>query len=453
MRLRSSRRVRPFYWESLPAEIRLMILNAATQQKYPGCGWASLASVCKAWQSVVEKRNFQRLNLRVSCLEEFENIIGRPRELVRHICLDVELRKYTCKTCDKRERTAQNSVIFTNGVKKLLRILGSWKLASGLTLELNAYSPSDSDHWNEGDAASAREIDCKWHDPEHGWVNGRQITPPSCEATLRLFELLDLGSLEELAPICVTGLIRSVSQRLPHTLKRVSVFEDFSDDIIASLGGSLPVSSWASPGLLSLFGPGAGLVSPSRVVKPQLGAAFARRSLDLEQLSVSYMVNAEDFFRACTPTWTWQRLESLALTSQQLRDIGNRQQIDALLADAGVTALQMPKLHTLVLWNGQRGNACAFIYQAHSDHASITWRGTWDVDFDPAMVDVWRRVAFEGHSRHALQVRKRTVKNVIESHGDAICHLKLPCQVVTPTSLWQIRKEHEATGHRGEYAR
>ncbi|KAI1637639.1 hypothetical protein F4809DRAFT_640310 [Biscogniauxia mediterranea] len=36
-----------------------------------------------------------------------------------------------------------------------------------------------------------------------------------------------------------------------------------------------------------------------RVVDPQIAATFASTSIDLEYLSVSYMVNAEDFFRAC----------------------------------------------------------------------------------------------------------------------------------------------------------
>ena len=38
------------YWTTLPAEIRLLILEAITQQKHPG--WASSAAVCKEWQFV-----------------------------------------------------------------------------------------------------------------------------------------------------------------------------------------------------------------------------------------------------------------------------------------------------------------------------------------------------------------------------------------------------------------
>ena len=61
------------------------------------------------------------------------------------------------------------------------------------------------------------------------------------------------------------------------------------------------------------------------------------------------------------------------------------------------------------------------------------------------MVELWERVALESHSC-VLRVGKAEVISsyVIGSHGDAIHHLDLPCQVVAPASLWQIRREHEA---------
>jgi hypothetical protein len=113
-------------------------------------------------------------------------------------------------------------------------------------------------------------------------------------------------------------------------------------------------------------------------VDPHIAAAFASRSRDLEQLSVSYMVNAEDFLGACLPSWNWPRLESLALTSQLLKDgWGRREDIDALLYGAGTTALRMPRLRTLAIWDGREGNACAFIYHTDRYYAYVTWRGTW----------------------------------------------------------------------------
>ena len=204
------------------------------------------------------------------------------------------------------------------------------------------------------------------------------------------------------------------------------MFEDFNDDLAVALGNP------QFPGHLQ--------VDADRIVDPRIGAAFASRSLDLEQLSVSYMVNAEDFFQACTRTWTWQHLQSLALTSQLLQYMGSRQEIYALLCGAGIAALQMPRLHTLALWNSTGGDACAFIYHTDRDCAYITWRGTWDLELSPRVVKVWQCLAFKVHSSE-LRIDKQRIQGVIGSHGDAIHHLDLPCRVVEPTSLWQIRME------------
>ncbi|KAK0714708.1 hypothetical protein B0H67DRAFT_536609 [Lasiosphaeris hirsuta] len=422
----------PVCWTSLPAEVHLMILDTIAKQKHPG--WASFASVCKEWQYVIERQNFRRLNLRVSCLDDFERIVVRQRELVRHICLDIELRKYTCRSCQSEDfQRTRRDEIYTKGVKEIYRILGTWKLAkNGLTLELNAYSPSDSKHWFKNwyftsSDEGIREADCNWHDPDHGWIDGRQLIAPPNRAVSRLFGILHLTlsfSKRHRTETWIAVLIRLVQHGLPQTLKRISVFEDFSDDIAAAYRRQ------------TVF------VSASRIVQPQLGAAFAARSRDLEQLSVSYMVNAQDFFQACQPAWTWARLESLALTSQHFQDPGRRDEVDALLFKAGVTALRMPKLRALVLWDGRKDNACAFVYRTGGDHASVTWLGTWNMDLSPRVVEAWRRVAFDGHSRHTLRTDNQEVRGVINSHGDAIYRLKLPCQVVSPTSLWQIREEN-----------
>ncbi|KFY13394.1 hypothetical protein V492_03300 [Pseudogymnoascus sp. VKM F-4246] len=130
--------------------------------------------------------------------------------------------------------------------------------------------------------------------------------------------------------------------RLPQTLKRLLVFEDFNENLAAILNVT------SSLGML--------------FTGPQLGDYFAPPSLNLEQLSISYMTSAEEFFRACSPTWKWQNLQSLALTSRFIIPTGLGQDINDLLCRAGALALQMPKLHTLALWNGGRGIAAAFIY-------------------------------------------------------------------------------------------
>jgi hypothetical protein len=210
---RALTRARAFYWTSLPAEIRLMILEAITQQKHPG--WASLASVCREWQLVIEKRNFHQLKLQASCLDDFKRLIVRQRNLIRHIRLDIELPKYLCRACTRNEsisRAGRNSSKFIKGIWKLFRVLSTWEPAKGLTLELNAYSPSDSDHWfknwyfasdDEGnqDGTLAQQTHSNWHDPEHGWIDGQQVTAPPSEAIQRLFGRVYLDFQKELPQV------------------------------------------------------------------------------------------------------------------------------------------------------------------------------------------------------------------------------------------------------------
>ena len=101
----------------------------------------------------------------------------------------------------------------------------------------------------------------------------------------------------------------------------------------------------------------------------------------------------------------------------------------------------MPKLRALALWNGTRGMAAAFIYRVHRDCASIAWRGTWDHEFSPQVIDAWKSVASTLHSME-LRIEKQLIQDEIGSHGDAIHYLDLPCRVVEAASLWQIRGEN-----------
>jgi hypothetical protein len=83
-------------------------------------------------------------------------------------------------------------------------------------LELNAYSPSDSEHWfknyhfgpDDGDSIQCRQNTTTLHDPKHGWVSGKQIEAPSAKAILRLFSPTYLNLPGELPEVrAVTGFV------------------------------------------------------------------------------------------------------------------------------------------------------------------------------------------------------------------------------------------------------
>lgn len=238
----------------------------------------------------------------------------------------------------------------------------------------------------------------------------------------------------------IADFLQLIQNHLPQNLKTLTIFEDSNDTLANTLiAAQSPQSPWCQQ------------TSPSRIPNPALSAAFAARSLPLTHLAVSHMITAEAFFPAClamppAPSSTWPHLQSLALTSPLLLKPPTqprRQAIDALLYNAGVAALRMPRLWTLVLWNGTEGDACAFVYQMDRGRGvcCATWRGTWEVELSKRVVGVWERVAWEGGECVLRVGRERVCAGGIGSHGDAVWQLGLPCRVVEAESLWQIRRE------------
>jgi len=125
-----------------------MILEEISRQKY--CGWAFCAAVCKEWRAVIERKNFHRLTLQASCLEELKYMVIRQRDLVQYICLNIELSRYTCRSCQRTESfscMSRHSSIIADTILKLFSVLSTWQPTGRLILELNAYSLSDSEHW------------------------------------------------------------------------------------------------------------------------------------------------------------------------------------------------------------------------------------------------------------------------------------------------------------------
>ncbi|OIW32387.1 hypothetical protein CONLIGDRAFT_678788 [Coniochaeta ligniaria NRRL 30616] len=427
----------------LPAEIRLMILELLAQEKH---GLASYASVCKEWAAVIEKKNFARLKLRPSCLDDLENMVGRQRRrLVRHIWLNIELQPYTCPECCQWPESHSSSSVCSRAISKLFTILAAWNpTGHGLTLELSAQSPSDAEHWfknyyfgadgeDEDDISESdsRRLRPRIHDPKHGWVDGYQVAAPGNSYALeRLYEGLWLTPPEDLPVLqVVTKLVIRyqimIERDLPKGLKRLSIFQDYNDELMAVWNGT-PIHIDTDD---------------MRTVEPALGAALAKRSLDLEQLSASFMTDARHFFQARQPPWSWDHLQSLVLTSRLLTRTSARGVVSDLLSDAGAAAVRMPKLCTMALWNGGKGEACAFIHRHDIERPSIIWRGTWDLDLEPRAVQAWERVASE-YTPKSLRFQSQALcGSVIGSHGDAIHLLDLPRGVVDPVSLWQIRRE------------
>lgn len=123
----------------------------------------------------------------------------------------------------------------------------------------------------------------------------------------------------------VADYFRVIPSYLPPTLKHVIVFEDFNEDIdqIFRYNSEPPFR----PELV-------------RTPSPSVARAAALASMSLTTLSASYIVEAGDFFLpiACgTMTGTWDRLETLVLTSLVLRGESPLQEVASLVTLAGRT--------------------------------------------------------------------------------------------------------------------
>lgn len=215
-----------FPWISLPADIRLLILDEISGQKHPA--WSQSAAVCKEWQTILEPRNFSHLTLQPSCLDELETIVIRQRPLVQHICFNIVLPRYACPTCKRNTiMSSRRSIIVRSAILRLFSILGTWKPEGRLTLELSASSPSDSEHWFKNYCFgpghedtrywTEQEKAIRWHDPKHGWIDGQQVRAPDRDAMKRLFSPLCFTVPKNL-PVVHAVTSFSIRRQLRHEL-------------------------------------------------------------------------------------------------------------------------------------------------------------------------------------------------------------------------------------------
>ena len=183
----------------------------------------------------------------------------------------------------------------------------------------------------------------------------------------------------------------------------------------------------------------------------------------LEHLSASFFVDAKWFFPAVvslTGASRWTKLTTLTLTSQWLYPGQSAEVVTELFEAAAAAASRFPALQTLEVWNGRKGLACLFQYQAPppppssysglreevAGGAKITWRATWDVELDDRVICAWEHVVGKRDPSMELEVVKEVlgagVVADIRSHGDAIRHLGMATEVVHPVSLSQIQREN-----------
>ncbi|OIW26987.1 hypothetical protein CONLIGDRAFT_580337 [Coniochaeta ligniaria NRRL 30616] len=466
-------------WGCLPPEIRNEIVGLLPVL---GGRCSLLATVARDWQSIVEPLNFAEISL-----------------TIRYIWFRVELKQYDCSQCANTDRgrwgldNIDNQFI-ADAFESLFTILSVWEPRGDLVLDISVYSPSDNQHWfkylsfcsdaNLGECSSRRGHDQETtliNDPAHGWVAGQQVLAPEEHAVEKTFdEIMGEGPFDDeepemrwwrslpFVPVVGVVLLRQQTRRrwkpvaLANMLTRFpnmnelwyepwrewtgiemqtdkrnqTLIESFSRTklckltIFENFNESYPERYYQCPAI--------------RVPDPAVSRKLARASLYLTTLSASFMADAGYFFAARQESWTWDKLTSLALTSRLLTDDADTSDINNMLRDAAVAALEMPRLNRMELWNGRRGVAMLFRYQRARDGQSavITVRGTWELALGIAATRAWDVVA-RRHCHGRVVVQTSLIDpDVVRCHGDAIRRLGLSAEVVRPVSLRQILSEH-----------
>jgi hypothetical protein len=197
---------------------------------------------------------------------------------------------------------------------------------------------------------------------------------------------------------------------------------------------------------------------------PDTAKSLATLSQNLQQLSISFLVDAEDFFRSLYwPTSDkggkgsgelhrleyepyWEHLTSLALTSkifimQETSLSLSTSRINDLLFAAAMTAEKMPKLEVMEIWNGDKGQAGIFRYVSTLKSTEIVWQGTQHLALSEQVLTAWREVALK-NARHKLSVRVIPILLTrIEGSACVLDYLRLRKQVIHEVSAWQAQWE------------
>ncbi|KAF5589861.1 hypothetical protein FPANT_6194 [Fusarium pseudoanthophilum] len=457
-------------WNSLPSEIRLLVLQSLTQD---GSSLACLAAVSRAWQTDVERYNFSRIRLTPSRLADFRSMIRRNQGLCapRGGVLSTDEAIAAVTVSDTEHRS------ITTAFQGLLSVLSEWDQDSNVMLDISIYSPSDAQHWFpyltfmpdspsnrlEGSGLELTTINQSYHDPPHGWVTGFRQSAPHPAAVRKAFHYIveegefdddesefqwwdQLPSVSSVTSI----LLRQQSRRrwepreLTNMLARFPRLQEFHYEPWREWEGFSQRTT--DKVFMQRFLDGEDLAGCDsfRIPSPAVGRMMALTSLPLEHLAASFIIDASHFF-AIDSTSEWPNLTSLVLTSQLLKPEEDPTKMDALLEAAAVAALRMPRLETLEIWNGRKGLAALFQYRRirGSRHGRILWRGTWKYHITTSVLQAWEAVGHLHTGWRLDVVQEQVDEAAIQSHGDALQHLMLSGQAIRSVSLQQIQREQK----------
>lgn len=129
------------FWNSLPVEIQRHILEFLVL--HGDC--ARYASICRAWQTIIEQRIFARLKVTQSRLAGFSDIGYRHRHLVKCIWFSIEPSESHCPNCGgvgSYNWRPVSSRTTRKVIQDLIIQLSIWEPSGSLLLDISVKAPS-----------------------------------------------------------------------------------------------------------------------------------------------------------------------------------------------------------------------------------------------------------------------------------------------------------------------
>lgn len=406
------------------------------------------------------------------------------------------------KKCDRR---------FSHALWYLLRVLSKWdaRESAGLTLELGTYSPFENtarELWDyERDDNGKGTTDCYARFLENASVGDYPLSEDPIVELMDVFSKPEGSDLGDgawkwvLAKVIGRRALRLDLEAagpdgelaLPQVpvvtdfLVRLRSFRNFDPEGLGKILQSFPAirdvhverwrhgdgrldSRWdrrvgrmlardlpASARNITLFDEfdTAFHQQPSKMADAQPVPHLARNvmaaSRRLENVAVSFLIDARDFFEPFSSGPSrrkgraeWKHLESLALTSSVLTS-GSDGAVNELLQAAAAAVMKMPKLQTLELWDRRCGEAAVFRYKAVDRRATISWKGTWDLELTKDTLKAWDDVVMRrGNGKHELQVEAGGFpEEDMKERGFVFKHLELKDRILHHVSVHQVEAQ------------
>ncbi|KAI0108463.1 hypothetical protein F4814DRAFT_455214 [Daldinia grandis] len=471
---------------TLPAELRLSILEMVAYSSTERT--TEYTTVSREWQSIFEKKHFERILLSSRRLKRFAQIVrGSRRKLVKHIWFRAELGDVNFGRGDAGLRptlSLADESEFDNTIVRLLQILSTWERPhdlnrGGLTLELSAWSLDDytmhglthqgfmHDPYSQPYKyiLESQNPMSLFYDLSPEGISSRSGNDLTMEAEgtetkdipkvdvvttfLLRRQYYSHVSPDRIAQIfgSMAGLERIIYEPPERTDRTIDTWQEKHHWLLSDY--SFPqtlrqLAIFEEPFYRNAFKT---LNQTGSVRCPEITAALFRESQTLEQLSASFVVDAKDFFQPfwpsnpASPNRSWDNLKTIALTSKLLNPYQSLEEVNDLLCAAGIAARNMPTLRVMEIWNGSRtAHGCFFRYYDDGSTSTITWRGTWELDLEPRVMRCWTETVRK-NTRY-LNVGFRDMELPIDGTSfpaSILRYLKLKDQIVHPVSFCQLQ--------------